>query len=53
MNAFFGLVLLGAAYGLGSLAVDTGRWLFYFLTFLTLVAAVKFGALHFRNNAKK
>lgn len=39
MKAIIGIVLLGAAYGFGSLAIDTGRWLFYFLCFVSLFAA--------------
>jgi hypothetical protein len=53
MNALIGLILLGAAYGLGSLAIDTGRWLFYFLAFAALASAIKFGPLHLKDHVKK
>lgn len=53
MYAFVGILLLGASYVLGSLAIDTGRWLFYFLTFATLIMGLKFGLLFFKGHEKK
>lgn len=53
MKAIIGIVLLGAAYGFGSLAIDTGRWLFYFLTIVSLILAVKFWIAFFKRNGSK
>jgi len=53
MKAIIGIVLLGATYGFGSLAIDTGRWLFYFLTFVALIMAIKFGIAFFKQNGSK
>ena len=40
------------AYVLGSLAIDSGRWLHYFLTFLTLVVGLKFLIMFFKTHGK-
>ncbi len=42
MNLLIGLVLLGAAYGIGSMAIDTGSWLLYLLTLVSLLLAIRF-----------
>lgn len=53
MNLIVGLVLLGAAYGFGSLAIDTGRWLFYFLTLVALIFAVRYILKFIKHNGRK
>jgi len=38
----FGLVCMALAYGAASKAIDTGRWLYYFLTFALLFVGLKY-----------
>jgi len=52
MNALVAVVLLGATYVVGSLAIDTGRWSLYVLTAISLLLALKFFTSIFMKHGK-
>lgn len=53
MKVISALLLLIATYIFGSLAIDTGRWLFYFLTIVPLVVAFNLIIKALKGNGKQ